>query len=45
MITSDQTHIDPNEQTFDLEDLVHVEETCVFLFSISFKTLTTGKIC
>ena len=30
MITSDQTHIDANEQAFDLEELVHVEETSVF---------------
>ena len=44
MNTSDQTRIDANEQAFDLEELVHVEETCVFLF-ISFKAATRGKIC
>ena len=44
MNTSDQTRIDANEQAFDLEELVHVEETCVFLF-ISFKAATRGEIC
>ena len=39
MITPDRTHIDTDEHPFDLEELIHVEETCVPLF-ISFKTST-----
>ena len=30
MDVPDRTHIIDNEQAFDLEELIHVEETCVF---------------
>ena len=44
MNTPDQTRIDANEQAFDLEELIHVEETCVSLF-ISCKAASRRKIC
>ncbi len=28
MTTPDRTHIDADEQAFDLEELIYVEETC-----------------